>query len=57
MHDHIGLNKQHPTQNFHKNLKKIQKPQKFQRKPKNLGLIHEMHEKRVIRSSYHKIKA
>ena len=29
MRDHIALNKQHPTQNFHKNLKKIQKPQKF----------------------------
>ena len=39
MHDQIALSKQHPTQNFHKNLKKIQKPQKFQRKPKNLGLM------------------
>ena len=48
MHDHIALNKQHQTQNFHKNLKKLQKPQKFQRKPKNLGLMCEMHEKRGI---------
>ena len=30
MHDHIASNKQHPTQKFHKNLKKFQKPQKFQ---------------------------
>ena len=30
MHDHIATNKQHPTQKFHKNLKKFQKPQKFQ---------------------------
>ena len=57
MHDHITSNKQHPTQNFHKNLKNFQKPQKFQRKPKNLGLMCEMHEKRGIMSSYHKIEA
>ena len=60
MHDHIALKKtktktknknkkqQHPTQNFHKNLKKFQKPQIFQRKPKNLGIMREMHEKRGI---------
>ena len=34
MHDHITLKQQHPTQNFHKNLKN---PKKFQ-KPQNLGL-------------------
>ena len=57
MHDHIASNKQHPTQNFHKKLKKFQKPQKISKKPpKNLGLMHEMHEKRGIRSSYHKIE-
>ena len=52
MHDHIALNKIHPTQNFHKNLKKIQKPQKFQRKPKNLSLMREMCEKRGIYDIY-----
>ena len=58
MHDHIASNKQHPTQNFHKKLKNFQKPpKKFQRNPKNLGLMREMHEKRGIRSSYHKIEA
>ena len=57
MHDHITSNKQHLTQNFHKNLKNFQKPQSFQRKPKNLDLVCEMHEKRGIRSSYHKIDA
>ena len=57
MNDHITSNKQHPTQNFHKNLKNIQKPQKFQSKPKNLGLMREMHEEWRIRSSYHKIEA
>ena len=30
MHDHIASNQQHPTQKFHKKLKKFQKPQKFQ---------------------------
>ena len=35
MHDHISSNNQHPTQQFHKNLKN---PKNFQ-KPQNLGLI------------------
>ena len=34
MHEHITSNQQHPTQQFHKNLKN---PKKFQ-KPQNLGL-------------------
>ena len=57
MHDHIASNKQQPTQNFHKNLKNFQKPKKFRKQPKSLGLMREMHEKRGIRSSNHKIEA
>ena len=57
MHDHVSSNKQHLTQKFHKNLKNFRKPQKFQRNPKNLGLMHKMYEKRGIWSSYHKIEA
>ena len=37
MHDHIASNKQHPTQNFHKNLKSFQNPKNF-KKTQNLGL-------------------
>ena len=53
MHDHISLNKQHLTQNFHKKLKnqkKFQKPQKFQKEPKNLGLMRECMKKEKIRT-------
>ena len=52
MHDHIASNKQHPTQKFHKNLKSFQKPQKFHKPPKNLGLMHEMREEWGIRETY-----
>jgi len=27
MHEHMTSNQQHPTQQFHKNLKNVQKPQ------------------------------
>ena len=57
MHDHIASNKQHPTQNCHKISKILKNPQKFQRKPKNIGLMREMHEKRGFRSPYIKIEA
>ena len=53
MHDHIAFNKQHPTQRFHKNLKN---PQIFLKKPKNLGLMHEMHEKKGIKNTYQRRK-
>ena len=56
MHDHIASNKQHPTQKFHKNLKKFSKTPKISQNPKNLGLMHEIHEEWRIRSSYHKIE-
>ena len=46
MHDHIASNKQHPTQKFHKNLKKFSKTPKISQNPKNLGLMREMYEKR-----------
>ena len=50
MHNHIASNKQHLTQNFHKNLKNFQKPQKFQKEPKNLGLMRECMKKEKIRT-------
>ena len=34
MHEHITSYKQNPTQNFHKKLINIQKPQKFHKNPK-----------------------
>ena len=57
MRDHITLNKQHPTQNFHKNLKKNSKTPKVLEKTQNLGLIREMHEKRGILDTYQRRNA
>ena len=57
MHDDLNLFKQNPSQKFCKNLTNFEKPQKFSRKPKYLGLMHEMHEEWRIKDPYQRRKA
>ena len=43
MHEHLGSFTTHPKK-FHQNFINFKKPKKILQKPKNLGLMHEMHE-------------
>ena len=45
MHEHLGSFKHNPTQKIHQNFINFEKPKKKFQKPKNLGLMREMHEK------------
>ena len=45
MHDILRTKIQNPSQKFHNNFINFEKPQNFQKIPKKLGQMHEMHEK------------
>ena len=44
MYEHLGSFTQNPSQKFHQNFINLKKTLKNFQKPKNLGLMREMHE-------------
>ena len=48
MHDVLRSKLHNPSQKFHNNFINCEKPQIFQKNPKMLGQMHEIHEKELL---------